>query len=712
MISQQFAHLSRHCIGKGMEFGEGDGHISSGTQVRTSRRRIHGVEMQVCNPSMTGASLASQDFLCCIHYLEHYTEQERILRHWWGLIKPDGIFVVALPEAGLYPKVGQPGCNPDHRVDFTSEGFLRDLASYGFKFEVVEKGYTSDSFYLVLRKSDAGSGAYVPEPVIAEPPPLPKYSVVIPFFNNATMTRKCLDTLLSVSQPDEVICVDDGSTDKTRFGYRAPGVRIVRLPRNSGFPYAVNKGVDEAKHEFVILLNNDVTMLEGGIEKLLSALRDPSVAMVGQDGGRLDNEFIFRGKAKEDPDYIEMFCCAFRKTVWGKVGPLDLDFGRGYSEDADWGMRAKKSGYRLATVDGCCHHVEAATFGRGPEILAQIERNRQYLIAKHHKGTCLWVMASLGCNGGSKVVYKLASAMQDDGWTVDVCSFRPWSEAGSDWHRFGMMTPDDVKHKYDVVVSTFHSTMPFAAEVRCQHRFALIQSDEGEWPEKPADKKWPKSNFMLPGFKHVIIADHMREFAKKYGMKIVGQIDNGVDSIVFHPTWTFDREWPHRLMLVRKSCPVWYAGAEYAEAAVRELAKKYRDLEVVVLGGERPKWPCKVEHVRTYDEREICGLYNKVSCVVVPSLIEGCSLVPLEAMSSGCPVVSTPVGMDYAVDGESYLQVPYKDSKAIVGAVSRVFDDEQLRWRLYKGGLRLAQQRTWEREQGQWLEIVYREIGK
>lgn len=87
-------------------------------------------------------------------------------------------------------------------------------------------------------------------------------------------------------------------------------------------------------------------------------------------------------------------------------------------------------------------------------------------------------------------------------------------------------------------------------------------------------------------------------------------------------------------------------------------------------------------------------------------------MVPLEAMASGCPVVSTRVGMDYAVDGESYLLVPYKDGGAIADAVGRIFDDAELRWRLYRGGLKLAHSRTWENEQEQFLSIIYKECGK
>lgn len=700
MIADQFLHLSQYCKGIGLEFAEEAAAISPGLQIRCGRQPIPEREVRITTPWALGLQEGTQDFICCIHYLEHYANVEEIVRYWWSLLKQDGHLVMVLPEAGKYPHVGQRGCNPDHKVNFKLVSFCRDLERYGFTFEIVEQGFVEESFYLVVRKSDKA-------PVFVDPERVPAYSVVIPVYNGLSMTQKCVDSIFQYGNPAEVICVDDGSTDKIKFTDKR--CKIIRLKRNSGFPFAVNKGVDEAKSEFVVLLNNDVVMLPGGFERMLAALKDPSVAMSGQDGGKLGDDFVYQGKTQDDPDYMEMFCVAFRKTVWSKIGPLDLDFGRGYSEDADWGIRARKAGYKLKSVGACCVHKEAATNGRGPEILAQIERNTQILKQKHYRGRCCWVMASLGCNGGSKVVQKMASAMQDDGWQVDVCSFTPWETACAGWERFGHKTTGEELPTYDAVFSTFHSTMPFAHQMKAGQRFALIQSDEPEWPDDAEGKDSAAGNFRLPGFKCIIIADHMREFEKKYGMHIVGQIPNGVDNIVFTPTWLFEREWPHKIMVVRKSSDTWYTGWSYVEEAVRQLSQKYHDFGVVVLGGDRPRWSCEVEHVRTFDEREICGLYNKVSCVVIPSLIEGSSLVPLEAMASGCPVVTTRVGVDYGVEGENVLFVPYKSSGAIVKAVSRVFEDRELRERLYKYGLKTAHERTWEREQEEFLSIVRRE---
>lgn len=697
MLTARFEFIGQYCIGEGLEFGEYGAAVTDGKQFRNGRFVIAGKPTSNANPDKLAFADNCQHFVCCIHYLEHYSNPEPILKEWWRVLSDGGLLAVVLPEAGLYPPVGKSGCNPDHKVDFTLISFKAMLESLNFVYEIVAEGLCEESFYLVVKKM-AGE---VPVGRV------PKYSVVIPYYQKQTMTAECVDSIWANCKPDEIICVNDGSDSLVR----ATNVRHVKLGRNYGFPKAVNEGVKAAKNEFVVILNNDTLMKPHGLERLVYALRDPLVGMAGQDGGKLDDEFRHAGKVWANPDYIEMSCCAVRKAVWERVGPLDEGMGRGYGEDSDWGIRARKLGYKLVTVPNCCKHFEGKTFTDAKEKEALIERNLLRLKEKYYRGRALWVMASLGCNGGSKVVQKMAQAMQDDGWKVDVCSFVPWETAAEGWETFGHETQKSVyDHRYDVVISTYVTTMPFARQVMCDHRFALIQSDEPEWVEG-GDKKL-KENFMLSGFKHIIIADHMKSFAKKYGMNIVGQLDNGVDSLTFHPTWTMEREWSHRVMVVWKGARAWFNGLEYFEAAVVDLAKKYNDLEVLVLGKDKPKLPCKVENVKTYDPEEIRDMYNRCSCIVVPSLIEGSSLVPLEAMASGTPVISTEVGMHYAKDGQDYLMVPYKDSRAIVKAVSRVFDDDKLRGSLYKHGLRLAKSRTWQKEQQQFLAILKKEMAR
>jgi ADP-heptose:LPS heptosyltransferase/predicted SAM-dependent methyltransferase len=98
------------------------------------------------------------------HLLEHIANWTGALREWWRVVRPGGHLVLYLPHADLYPNVGQPGANPDHKHDFRPEEIL-DFARLAFPdWTLCENQTRSEgneySFLLVLRKEPAGTGQH------------------------------------------------------------------------------------------------------------------------------------------------------------------------------------------------------------------------------------------------------------------------------------------------------------------------------------------------------------------------------------------------------------------------------------------------------------------------------------------------------------------------------------------------------------------------
>jgi glycosyltransferase involved in cell wall biosynthesis len=87
-----------------------------------------------------------------------------------------------------------------------------------------------------------------------------RVSVVVPLYNKTLWVERCLDSILRQNYADfEVIVVDDGSTDggeKKVEGLRDPRVRLIRQS-NAGPGAARNRGVKEARGEFVAMLDAD-----------------------------------------------------------------------------------------------------------------------------------------------------------------------------------------------------------------------------------------------------------------------------------------------------------------------------------------------------------------------------------------------------------------------------------------------------------------------
>jgi glycosyltransferase involved in cell wall biosynthesis len=82
-------------------------------------------------------------------------------------------------------------------------------------------------------------------------------SVVIPAFNDSAMLANCLTALAAQTRPaDEIIVVDNASTDDTAAVARAAGARVIEEPMRGIFP-ATSAGFDAARGEIIARLDAD-----------------------------------------------------------------------------------------------------------------------------------------------------------------------------------------------------------------------------------------------------------------------------------------------------------------------------------------------------------------------------------------------------------------------------------------------------------------------
>lgn len=96
-----------------------------------------------------------------------------------------------------------------------------------------------------------------------------KVSIIVPTYNRAEIIIECLDSIIAQSyQNIELIVVDDGSTDKTKFIVESyiksyEGEKILKYIKqsNQGAPSARNKGLENATGEYIVFFDSDDLMM-------------------------------------------------------------------------------------------------------------------------------------------------------------------------------------------------------------------------------------------------------------------------------------------------------------------------------------------------------------------------------------------------------------------------------------------------------------------
>lgn len=193
-----------------------------------------------------------------------------------------------------------------------------------------------------------------------------KLSIVIPSFNGLHLLRQNLPAVVA-TKPDEIIVVDDGSTDDTVnfLTQNFPQITLVRLPTNHGFARTVNAGVSAATSDIVVLFNNDVAPHQDCLANLASQFStQPNLFSVGfletdpRTGKKRGKSrgFWQRGLVHHAPAadlqvgptfWTFAAAAAYRKSMWDKLNGLDPLFRPAYWEDIDLSYRAQKQGWQV-----------------------------------------------------------------------------------------------------------------------------------------------------------------------------------------------------------------------------------------------------------------------------------------------------------------------------------------------------------------------------
>jgi glycosyltransferase involved in cell wall biosynthesis len=105
---------------------------------------------------------------------------------------------------------------------------------------------------------------------------------------------------------------------------------------------------------------------------------------------------------------------------------------------------------------------------------------------------------------------------------------------------------------------------------------------------------------------------------------------------------------------------------------------------------------------------DLIALYNLAAVFVMPSLYEGFGLPILEAMQSGCPVITSKKGSLPEVAGDAAIYVDAQNIDSIAEGISKAFEDAKLQDELIRKGLTQAGKFSWKKTAADTLKAYQR----
>lgn len=217
------------------------------------------------------------------------------------------------------------------------------------------------------------------------PPYAPRYTISVLCMNHLAVTQRCIESVLRHSgESYELYVTDNASSDGT-------GMYLKELKRRVGeklhvVANDVNKGFQEpnafvltkARGEFLVLLNNDMVVCEGWLEKLAEPFEaNHKVAITGPPGAFTRVSADWRATHGLPADYIEGSCLMIPVALARRHGLWSRYLTFAYFEDTDLNWRMRELGYEIATVAMPMRHEHPGTTSKDVDLSEVHAANKQ-----------------------------------------------------------------------------------------------------------------------------------------------------------------------------------------------------------------------------------------------------------------------------------------------------------------------------------------------
>jgi GT2 family glycosyltransferase/radical SAM superfamily enzyme YgiQ (UPF0313 family)/16S rRNA G966 N2-methylase RsmD len=146
--------------------------------------------------------------------------------------------------------------------------------------------------------------------------PIHRVSMYVPCYNAGQYLDRCLNAIQKQTYPiEEILLIDDGSTDNSLAIAQNYPVRIIRHEKNLGLAAARNTALKHAVGDFIATVDSDVEAAPDWLEKLMAGFAHEAIAGVG--GKLLEAKTVCS---------VDQWRATHMKQHWGDERALNPDF--------------------------------------------------------------------------------------------------------------------------------------------------------------------------------------------------------------------------------------------------------------------------------------------------------------------------------------------------------------------------------------------------
>lgn len=217
-------------------------------------------------------------------------------------------------------------------------------------------------------------------------------TLLVMHYRTPDVLKTCLKRLADFAPGARVIVLDSSPPDETP----TVSAELVKVPNHS-FAHMLNCGLKQVKTPYAAHLNADVFVEPNTFLKLLEAVQQPGVGMVGPSvrtpDGRLQNQGLpyrwhytkLNRSAQPAISVPWLSGCLqlFRTEAVAAVGGMDASL-RFYNEDMEWCFRFRRSGWACRLVKTEVLHLGGASTPKDPRFILEGYRGGYKLSQRYH----------------------------------------------------------------------------------------------------------------------------------------------------------------------------------------------------------------------------------------------------------------------------------------------------------------------------------------